>query len=545
MMKERNIFTLTFIVVTLFYLGTRWYIFLGFNGTDDLHYAMLSCRILNRTYSPFVPNDIFCGRIILIALQSFIYRLAGISVLTTQIGTLLATILSCYLTVFKIIKPLTYPHVLLASSLFYFNPSLSVSTLGILPDAYVMLVGIFIVLATKKIILNNNDKKPLIKAFLIGLVIGISLLIKEISILFLFFIPAIILLYKPRQSFQKIVLLTFGFVLIVIVIGLCYYFYTGDFLFKVAQINNSDYRNSIHQNFDFKNWVIRLTYGPWKIFIVRGFYPLVLAAFILILLLITKGWNYIKNNYNLSSFLILLLLTLYFPFSLQEIKPLYIDDRHFIFLLPLAVAICSEYLYFYLSKIPTNKIMSLLFLCLLIICVCSTGNKWQWMIYGLMTILLIFESYLQFNIKISILLTCSILWLSTLEHAFFQNYSWFKDMQSINKNISGNSFYFIDNDNMMHWELLHKFDTSNYYYNIERKPFFMFSPYASKLNDSVFNPGWLIINKVYLPPSSNFQNTLNELKKTNAFKKQISNKYIEALYFDDSVTLHDLIEKVD
>src|ERR1700712_3122247 len=140
-MKQTYIFALTFITVTLFYLGTRWFLFLGFNGTDDLHYAMLSSRLLRGTFSPFVPNDIFCGRIALIGFQSFIYWLAGIGVLSTQIGTLFATILSCYLLIFKIIKPESNTQLLLACSLFYFNPVLLNATLGILPDSYIMLGG--------------------------------------------------------------------------------------------------------------------------------------------------------------------------------------------------------------------------------------------------------------------------------------------------------------------------------------------------------------------------------------------------------------------
>jgi hypothetical protein len=539
MIKQKYLFAL----ITLFYLASRWFIFLGFNGTDDLHYAMLSSRILTGTFDPFVPNDIYCGRIALLTFQAIIYQLGGISVLTTQIGTVLATIFSCYLTIFKIIKPKNWLHVLLACSLFYFNPLLLYATLGILPDAYIMLLGIYFVLLTKNLLSENTNNRPLQKSLWLGALIGLSLLIKEIAILFLFFCTILILIYKPRQYFAKIAMIVVGFVLIVSVTGIYYYLHTGNFFFRIAQINNSDYQNTLYRGIGLKSWLIRLTYGPWQIFIVHGFYPLVIAGFVLALQLLTKGWLYVKNNYYLFSFLLLLLLTLYFPFSLQEFRPLGIDSRHFLFLLPLAVVICSEYLY---SGFVQSQKTRILFLCILIICIFSTQNKWQWMIYGLISILFFIGPLLRLYSRAPIFILCSILWLSLFETVFFKGYPWFKEMELMSKNIPGNCFYFIDNDNMMHWELLHKFDTiGNSYYDLEKKPFFMFSPYYSKINTDSFKPGWLIVNNVYSQPAVRFQNTLQLLKKTNAFAKQLAYKHIEALYIADSTTLQQLIASGD
>jgi len=249
MVKQSYIFVLTFICITLFYLATRWFIFLGFNGTDDLHYALLSSRILNHTFNPFVPNDIYSGRIVLLGIQSFIYRLGGISVLTTQIGTILATVASCYLTVFKIIKPKTNFHILLSCSFFYLNPVLLDATLGIMPDAYIMLLGIYFTTETKNILTEQPVGKSLQKSFFLGIFIGLALLIKEIAILFIVFSVILVMVYNPKRAVARISFIILGFSLVLAAIGIYYYLFTGNFFFKFVQINNSDYRNTLNQGF--------------------------------------------------------------------------------------------------------------------------------------------------------------------------------------------------------------------------------------------------------------------------------------------------------
>ena len=542
MIKQKYLFAL----ITLFYLSTRWFIFLGFNGSDDLHYAMLSSRMLTGTFDPFVPNDIDCGRILLLGFQAIIYRLAGIGILTTQIGTIVATVLSCYLTVFKMLKPKNYLLLLLACSFFYFSPVLSGATLGILPDAYIMLLGIYFISETKNLLSEKSDDRPMQRSLRLGILIGLSLMIKEIAFLFLFFSIIQILVHRANRSFAKIAMLMLGFLVVVSAVGVYYYLHTGNFFFKVVQINNSDYRNALDPVIGLKDIFIRLTYGPWRVFIVQGFYPMVIASFILALQFITKGWLHVKNNYYLFSFLLLLLLTLYFPFSLQKFKPLVIDSRHFLFLLPMAVVICTEYIYSYFLQAPKSKMLFLLLLFILTVCIFSTQNKWQWMIYGLISILFFIGPQARNYLHVTVFILCSALWLSLLEPVFFKGYPWFKEMQLMSRNISGNCFYFTENDNMMHWELLNKFDTiGNSFYGIEKNPFFMFSPYYSRLNAASFKPGWLIVNNFYSQPSARFQNTLNTLKKTNAFGKRLTYKHIEALYIGDSTTLQRLIANGD
>jgi len=168
------------------------------------------------------------------------------------------------------------------------------------------------------------------------------------------------------------------------------------------------------------------------------------------------------------------------------------------------------------------------------------------MIYGLITILLFFVPLLRRYFQIIIFILCAILWVSLLETVFFKNFTWFKEMKLMSRNTNGNCFYFIENDNMMHWELIHKFDeTANVYYNLGKKPFFVSDLYNPNINSTLFKPGWLIVNMVYPEPSPKFQSTLNLLKKTNTFEKCLLYNYIEAFYISDSVTMQQLMTSVE
>jgi hypothetical protein len=109
---------LIFVFVTIIYLISRWLTFKGFTGEDDLHYAMLASNMVHGKYNPFVPGDIFAGRILLIAFQSLIYGLGGIRIFTTVLGTMLVTMLCSYLTAFKLIENRSAGTILVSSSLF-------------------------------------------------------------------------------------------------------------------------------------------------------------------------------------------------------------------------------------------------------------------------------------------------------------------------------------------------------------------------------------------------------------------------------------------
>ena len=179
----QNIFI--FISVTFVYLFLMWVNFKGFNGTDDLHYSMLASNLLKNQYDPFNANDIFSGRLLLIYTQALIYYIGGINIFTTQIGCIFITILCNYLTIFKLGKISKGYQVLLASALFYFNPVLEEATIGVMPDAYVMLMSIFILLLWQKIDIVRTNKTKTLLAVSIGSIGFLSLLFKENSLVFI------------------------------------------------------------------------------------------------------------------------------------------------------------------------------------------------------------------------------------------------------------------------------------------------------------------------------------------------------------------------
>ena len=139
-----------------------------------------------------------------------------------------------------------------------------------------------------------------------------------------------------------------------------------------------------------------------------------------------------------------------------------------------------------------------------------------------------------------------VLWLYMPYHLFFQNSNWFKDLGTFSTQLTGRYFYFPEHDNTYHFELLHHFDNSYHIYNVEQHPFKIFDLYYQK-QDSVFHPGWFIVNKAYTLRSLSFIESIQELDREKYFHDKkvtgdvsayyISNpeqlKHIEALTAED------------
>jgi hypothetical protein len=533
---SKNSVLFSFFLITLFYLFTRWLIFKGFNGTDDLHYAMLAARMIQNRYNPFVPDDIFSGRILLIGFQSLIYRIGGINVLSTLAGTLLASIFSCYLTVFKLLNCKSPIAVILAASLFYFNPVLSYSTLGILPDSYVMLAGIGIILLEKNIIFKDARFKFL-KSFILGISLGLSLLIKEITLPFLPVCCLLVLFYRPKEFKLIIVFQVIGFITLIILAGIFYFKNTGDAFFKLSQINNSNYINYC-SDIKGKDLLIRLSYGVWLLFIIRGFYPVLFGFAFVINQWFEKGKGFLKSNFNAIVFVLLLIFIIYFPFSLHSYQPVCAAVRHFLFLLPWGVALSMEFLFRPLTNAGNRRRFFWICLTFLILCVLNTPAKWNWLIWALITVFFLVQLLIKRNFNVSIIIFCGILWVSLLENVFFHSGPWFRDMQAMSRKIPPGNFYFPDHDNMMNWELLYQFDEkNNTFYNLEKNPFFIFSRYYTRLKDHPFKPGWFIINNYYTSSTDKFISAMDSLKNSNAFSNILKYGHLEALYIDNPETL--------
>lgn len=528
-----------FVLVTICYLVIYYLTFKGFNGSDDLHYAKLASNMLKGKYNPFEPNDIFAGRALLISWQAFIYYIGGINTFTTQIGTLVALVLSCYLTIFKIAKFKNWQPVLGCAVFFYFNPIVNTAVLGILPDVYIMLLGILLLMLWINIKQEENKKKAIIKVFFFGVVSFLGLFIKENALIFIPFLFIISLLDNRRKNSMAMIAIA-TFLICIFFSGIVYYHYTGDFYLRLHQILNSSSNNAC--NYDTQSvgaFIKRITYGVWENFITEGFYPVIFAALLLIIKFFKTKYFKIEVTDIEKMFIILLLLGLYFPFSLKGYQPLCFKCRHFIFLLPLAAVLCVSYIEETVERKhfhSTYIYVSALIFCVSVI---STGNKWYWMIY-----LLLLLFFTLFKIKTSTLLIQAkyfilsfILSLFIFYKVVYYKSNWYQNLKSISSKVDGQSFYFPDHDNMLHFQLLHGFDKKYNYYNLQVKPYNIYAMYYDKLDSTNFKAGWLIVNNAYTEASPKFHAVSDSLKLNNYFKKQIAVGDVDAFYIDSKETL--------
>ncbi len=524
-----------FALVTSIYLFSKWLTFKGFNGSDDLHYALLASNILKGAYTPFVSGDIFSGRIFLIVWQAIIYFVFGINTFSTQAGTIIATTLCCFLIIFKLAGFKDFNRVLLASSLFYFNPVINEANLGILPDVYVMLAGIILLILWNNILQEKDQKRILHKAILCGLIVFSAMFFKENAFIFIPFLFFVSLITAKKNFLLAGIISISTFFFFVFLSGLIYYFSTGDFFFRVHQIFNSGYLNDCSYNmFSAKAKAVRLTYGVWDGFILECFYPAILAAIVILLRLLFNREFKLRQNQMAISFTILFLLGLYFPFSLQNYQPLCSKSRHFIFLLPPAVIICTSFL----NEAWKNKRLMWLFIVasaiILSVCLLNSKEKWYWMIYGFLLLYFVIQkiNFPAFIYRIRYIMLASILWLYMPYHLFFSNSNWFANMKTISTELKGNYYYFPDHDNMAHWQMLHGFSKELHCFNLKKNPFKIFKPYYENLDSSVFHPGWFIVNRAYIITGGDFLNKIDLLKKAGYFSKQRCIGDICAFYID-------------
>lgn len=525
---------------------TRWLTFKGFNGTDDLHYAMLSSNMLKGKFDAFNANDIFSGRVLLIALQALIYFAVGVNIFTTQAGTLAATVFCCYLIIFKLAKYKTFNEIIFACSIFYFNPVLNEATLGAMPDIYVLLAGILVFLLWQKISAEENKRKNFVHSVLCGLIIFAAMFFKENAIIYIPFILIASLLTWQKKIFFSLVTIS-TFLLLVIAAGFVYQHYTNDFFFRLHQIQNSSYENPCNYTSQPSSALIeRLTYGEFKEFVTASFYPVILAFFLLFANIFFNKNYKLKDDSSAKYFIVLLLLGLYFPFSFTDYQPLCINARHFIFLLPFAIMVCTSFFQNLSTAYLQRKFFIIASLIILIICVINTGEKWYWMVYGLLFAFFAIAA-LQFRlfIKIQPIFFAATLWVYMPYHLFFQNSDWFKNLQTIAEKTSGNYFYFPEHDNMMHWQLLHGYNDSIHCYNLEKFPFMIFQKYYEPLDTKNFHAGWLIINNAYTTRSEEFLHRINVLNQMTFLPKKICDGDICAYYIDMPerlITVQQIIE---
>jgi len=532
---------LIFVFVTIIYLISRWLTFKGFTGEDDLHYAMLASNMVHGNYDPFVPGDIFAGRILLIAFQSLLYGLGGISIFTTVFGTMLVTTLCSYLTAFKLIETRSAGTVLVSSSLFYFNPVLNDSTVGVLPDVYIVLAGIIVVLLWRNVI-NERPRLTIFRnAIFIGLTSFAAMFFKETALIFVPFCCCMALVEKRFLAFKAALIAIVTFSVLGILAGLMYHHFTGDFFFRAHQMQSASYSNpcnyaSVGQG----RLVTRLTYDVWTNFMSASFYPVIFGSLIILLRLIFDKTYSLKKDRLAMYFVILVLLSLYFPFSLKGYQPLCYKPRHFLFLLPLGVAVTTAVLTAASSEKRLLRLCVITSAVLFVSCVALTKEKWYWMTYAFLLVYFLWRSLFSSNSlfhKVRYPLFACVLWIYMPYRLFFRNSDWFKDMQVLSTKLGGNYFYFPEHDNMMNWKLLHGFGKQIHAFNLGTNTFKPPTLYYEHLDTLSFNTGWLIINRKFATRSDFFLARIDSLAQANYFSKQISRGDVDAFFINRSSQL--------
>ncbi|MEO7311910.1 MAG: hypothetical protein ABIX01_16010 [Chitinophagaceae bacterium] len=537
-MKQENTVSrsLIFVLVTFVYLVTKWITFKGFSGTDDLHYANLASNMLKGTYTPFIKDDIFSGRIGLIGLQALVYAVGGISAFTTQINSLLLTILCCYLTLFKLGRLKYKGSLLVGTSLFYFNPVLNQATLGIMPDVYIMFTIIIVLILWKKNKTTISKRKFAGINLLIGAIILAALFFKESAIICIPFLICLGIYQRKQNGIKAAVIVTGSFTIGVLLCGLFYYRYTNDFFFKLHQIQNADYPNPCnYAPLPSREMLTRLTYGVWREFITVGFFPVMLAAMLIACSFFYRKLLWQKLHLEIACFIILTILGLYLPFSVKRYQPLCHNARHFIFLYPFAVIIVAK---FVTKAFEPNglmlKYMSVSSLVILAVSFTTTGNKWMWMMYGLFSTYFIFLLLVRKGIGLQVKYVSFgvLVWLFMPYKLFFQSSSWYKDSCRLSQQVTGNYFYFPEHVNMMTWKFIHGFNAVNHYYNMEPTPFKIFVPYYEK-QDSIFHAGWFVVNNAFTDRTPNYLKAIKEFGNGTYFLDQNKVGDMTAYYLKD------------
>ena len=234
--------------------------------------------------------------------------------------------------------------------------------------------------------------------------------------------------------------------------------------------------------------------------------------------------------------LILLLLGIYFPFSLEGYQPLCAVPRQFLFMVPLAVACITSFL----AKEHTIQERTLLVLFSVLFLgtvITHSGNKWSWMVYGLMLLFFTVHFFISHRfVSLQRMAFCSILYLSILEPAVFRRNTWFRDMEALQQKLPEHSgcYYFPDHDNMMHWKLLHRFnDTTIQYYNLEKNPNISYRVYYQYPDRHTFHPGWFIFNKSYTTCSRMLIRSIDSLGRVGYFSRQLPTEHVNAYWIAD------------
>lgn len=330
----------------------RIYFYSGHVFSDDAYYFELSKLISqNSPLSNYLGYPIFKLRIFFNFLNALMLKIWGIKEISLIILPFTVSVLNLFL-IYYIAKELFHDKRIQLIALFlvtFFPVEIIFSTIGF-PDSFNLLIINFSLLIFYKAYTSKN----LTKSFYAGILISISLLVKENAIyyliLFLIFLIYILLSKKSINNSLLVVIVVAFFFLIIE--GLIYYVINGDFLYRL-KILNQNYHYSYYDFFPnsakkithsdnfLVNVIFQIVLNLKHIFL-RRFYLLLplLALFISI-------YNiYIKRDLLISKFFLLLsALLIAFTTDLFIYRPMNLERSWYIFpLIMPSVLIVSSFL---------------------------------------------------------------------------------------------------------------------------------------------------------------------------------------------------------
>jgi len=530
--KKKFFVPLAFCFVTLVMLVTRYAGFSGFKGSDDLHYAFLSNNVLNGSYDMFFAQDIYTGRTLVVLYQALWFKLFGINDLSMCMPSLSVLILLAYLVCFKSGLQKSTGTIILASSLVYFNPVVTRTTLGNLPDVYIALIAVLVFMLIKKSTEAFSAKRNRLYGFMAALLLLAGLFVKENIVLI--YAGAAITLFYYRKKISHPFVIALATTIFIGAAGylLFYYLNTGDWFYRFVQIKNAAYFNECsYQCLPQTELLKRLTVTVPLAAVLTGAYPL--------LLLLTVLFSYKKQpgtgiKFWRITFISLLLLALYFPFSVFPYIPLCHDIRQFFFLFPFASILFTACLQEnmldenYVRKINISG--SIVFaLVTLACCFFAPYNKWAILCNSLLCLIFILNIFSNRKLQqlFFYLLIPFVLWLSTAYSIYKKLHEGYTALKAIDQklkqqtNFNSNTYYFLNNDTKTHVALINQFDTAKRFLNFDtvQKGF---KPFAAYQQQQIFNQtksiqhGWLIVNDAY--PENTGSATISAVKQLLAGK---------------------------
>ena len=530
--KKRISVPLVFWFVTLIMLVTRYASFYSFKGSDDLHYAFLSSHVLNGSYDMFIAQDIYAGRAVVVLYQALWFKLFGINDFTMCMPSLTVLILLAYFVCFKCGLQKNIRTILLAASLIYFNPVVTRATLGNLPDVYIALIALLVFLLIKKNTGPLSIKQNILWGFITALLLLAGLFVKENIVLIYAGTAVLLLYYRKKISRHFVIALATTVFMGSAGYLLFYYINTGDFFYRFVQIKNSAYFNVCsYQCLPYTALLKRLTVTVPLIAALTGAYPLLLSA--TVLFSYKKQINPDTRFWKIT-FISLLLLALYFPFSIFPYVPLCHDMRQFFFLFPFAtilyVSCLQEEILNEKHTRTINIAGTIVFVPVTLICYFfAPYNKWAILCNGLLALVFMLNIFSIKKIQqfFFYLMIPFILWLSTAYSIYKRPHDGYDELKTLysklkqQTNFVTNTYYFLNNDTKTHFALIHQFDTAKRFFNFDTlqngfKPFaaYQLQPILRQTN-SIQN-GWLIINDAF--PENISSATINSIKELLAAK---------------------------